>query len=334
VSTREAVLRRHWFPVALSHRLQSRPISVQLLDTPIALARDSRGQVFALEDRCPHRGAPLSSGSIEDDVLVCPYHGWSFGSDGHCRAMPGTAPLAEATGPRAQSWQAQERDGIVWLCAEPGSTLPDRLLALDPHRRRFLWETTWHAPVIEAQDNFLDALHTHRVHPGLVRRDTQRRPVTVQARGTRDGFQIDYLGQQKQSGLLFRLFESPRTRERAHFSGLSVAQLEYRYVSGWAAFITLCFSPVTATSTRVFTMLHVENRFAPAWLVRLVVWPFLRKVAMQDRRILHLQRANLEHFPLHRHIVTPVDIARPLLERAWRGVRPDEVPEYETTIWI
>ncbi len=169
---------------------------------------------------------------------------------------------------------------------------------------------TWRAPILEAQENFLDALHTHRVHPGLVRRDAARRPVTVTAAAADDGFRVDYEGQSDQSGLLFRLFESRRRVERAHFSGLSVAQLEYGYAAGWSAFITLAFAPIDAATTRVFAMLHVTGRRAPAVLVRAVVWPFLRTVARQDARILAFQSHGRERFLEHRHVVTPLDIVR------------------------
>lgn len=329
-----AHVRGHWFPVALTRRVGARPQRVLLFGTPLALARDRNGRLLALEDRCPHRGAPLSVGRMAGESLVCPYHGWSFGADGRCRAMPGVGDGAPLGTVRVNAWQVEERDGIVWVAASRQRPLPARLLALDPARRRFLWETTWRAPIIEAQDNFLDALHTHLVHPGLVRRDARRQPVTARSRGTGDGFQIDYEGTGSQSGLLFRLFETPRSLERATFSGLSVAQLEYRYRSGWAALITLCFSPETARSTRVFTLLHVENRFAPAWVVRLLVWPLLRKVAVQDQHILALQSQTLDHFPSHRHMVTPLDVARPLLDKAWRGESLAEEPGRETTLWI
>jgi nitrite reductase (NADH) small subunit len=34
--------------------------------------------VFAIDDRCPHRGGPLSEGTVEDGTLVCPWHFWRF----------------------------------------------------------------------------------------------------------------------------------------------------------------------------------------------------------------------------------------------------------------
>ena len=36
------------------------------------------GEIFALDDRCPHQGGPLSKGTLNDDKLMCPWHCWSF----------------------------------------------------------------------------------------------------------------------------------------------------------------------------------------------------------------------------------------------------------------
>jgi len=321
-------VRCQWFPVALSSRVAARPRRVLLFGEPIALGRDQDGQIFALEDRCPHRGVRLSDGKFVDGALSCPYHGWRFDRQGRCISMPGAQGERPFADIRAPSLSAEERDGIVWVARGPRQGLPARLLDMKPGRQRFLWETTWHAPILEAQENFLDALHTHTIHRGLVRRATPRREVTVTLCTTDDGFHVDYTGQSSQSGVLFMLFESRRTRERAYFSGLSVGQLEYQYAAGWAAYITLCFCPETATTTRVFAMLHLEGRRAARWLVRLIAWPLLRKVAHQDQRILESQARNLCAFPSHRHVVTPLDVVRPHLERAWRG---DEVKEHVQT---
>ncbi len=42
----------------------------------IAIFRTADGAVFALEDRCPHRGGPLSQGIVHDRSVTCPLHNW------------------------------------------------------------------------------------------------------------------------------------------------------------------------------------------------------------------------------------------------------------------
>ena len=48
-----------------------------VLGRPICVARIG-GQLAALHNECPHHGAPLSEGTIEQGRIVCPWHHWSF----------------------------------------------------------------------------------------------------------------------------------------------------------------------------------------------------------------------------------------------------------------
>jgi nitrite reductase (NADH) small subunit len=44
--------------------------------TTIAIFRTTDDRVFALEDKCPHRGGPLSQGIVHDGCVTCPLHNW------------------------------------------------------------------------------------------------------------------------------------------------------------------------------------------------------------------------------------------------------------------
>jgi nitrite reductase (NADH) small subunit len=53
----------------------------------VALFRTADDRVFALLDRCPHRGGPLSQGIVTADGVACPLHNWTIGlADGCARA--------------------------------------------------------------------------------------------------------------------------------------------------------------------------------------------------------------------------------------------------------
>lgn len=306
-----------WFPIALSERVRATPRREKFFGIPIVLGRTRDGCAFAMEDRCPHRGVPLSAGKLKPAGLECAYHGWTFGGDGRCVRMPGAPgcqPLADV---RVPALNVREHGGILWVSQSANTLLPDRVTAMNPKDRRFLWQSVWRGPIVDVLENFLDPLHTHLIHPGLVRKPDARAPVTATLRVAGDGFHVDYVGNEVQSGWLFKLFESRRVLERAHLSSLSVAQLEYRYASGWSACISIHCAPETESTTHVFATLHVQGRFAPGWLVRLVVWPFLRRVARQDKAVLEMQQAARPDFPNRREIVSPLDITRPYIEAAW-----------------
>jgi len=77
----------HWVEVG---RLSDIPVRgsrrVVRGETVIALFRTKAGEVHALEDRCPHKGGPLSEGIVHGDCVTCPLHNWVVGlGDGQAR---------------------------------------------------------------------------------------------------------------------------------------------------------------------------------------------------------------------------------------------------------
>jgi phenylpropionate dioxygenase-like ring-hydroxylating dioxygenase large terminal subunit len=323
-----AALSRSWFVVARSRQVGDKPFAVTLLDRPIVIARDRQGGLMAFDDCCPHRHVPLSLGRVTDEGLQCAYHGWTFRADGRCVSVPGLMhgtcpPLAQVN-----TVSVMERDGLVWVRLDgQGSTQHDALPAfirrLAPSSLRFVWQSTWRARAVDALENFLDAQHTHHVHAGLVRGSRRRTVVEATASHSQGLLQVDYRGQPTQSGWLYRLFESPREVERAWFcsDAAGSAQLEYRYRNGSALYFTLHFSPIDETSVRVHGTLHVENRWAPAWAIRLIAWPFLRRVLAQDQAIVEAQVQNKARFRRGEGVSSELDIVRPALDATWFGTR-------------
>lgn len=54
----------------------------------VAIFRNSENQVFALLDRCPHKGGPLSQGIVFGTSVACPLHNWTVGLDDGCARQP------------------------------------------------------------------------------------------------------------------------------------------------------------------------------------------------------------------------------------------------------
>jgi vanillate O-demethylase monooxygenase subunit len=74
--------------------------------------RGPEGKVAAVEDFCPHRGAPLSLGKVCDGKLVCGYHGLEMGCEGKTVHMPGQRVRGF---PAIKSYAVIERYGFVWV---------------------------------------------------------------------------------------------------------------------------------------------------------------------------------------------------------------------------
>jgi nitrite reductase (NADH) small subunit len=54
----------------------------------VAVFRNDQDQVFALLDRCPHKGGPLSQGIVFGTSVACPLHNWTIGLADGCAKQP------------------------------------------------------------------------------------------------------------------------------------------------------------------------------------------------------------------------------------------------------
>jgi nitrite reductase (NADH) small subunit len=54
----------------------------------VAIFRNADDKVFALLDRCPHKGGPLSQGIVFGDSVACPLHNWTIGLADGCAKAP------------------------------------------------------------------------------------------------------------------------------------------------------------------------------------------------------------------------------------------------------
>jgi nitrite reductase/ring-hydroxylating ferredoxin subunit len=65
------------------------------------------GRYFAMDDRCPHRGAPLGAGHVDGERLFCPLHGWEFKvTTGACATRPDLS---------VRSYPVAVERGRVWV---------------------------------------------------------------------------------------------------------------------------------------------------------------------------------------------------------------------------
>ena len=164
-----ALMRAYWQPVALAEDLEGeRPIRpIRLLGEDLVLFRDRSGKLGLIRRDCPHRGADLAFGRLEDDGLRCSFHGWLFGTDGQCLQTP-----AEPEGSRLcekikqPAYPVVERGGIFWAYLGEGEppAFPelDCFAAPDEYTFAFcgLIECNW----LQALEVGIDPAHASFLH--------------------------------------------------------------------------------------------------------------------------------------------------------------------------
>ncbi len=81
----------------------------------VAVFRGDGDRVFALLDKCPHLGGPLSQGMVFDDRVACPLHNWTIGLSDGCAHAPDEGCT--------QTFAVKVEQGHVYLDANELATL-------------------------------------------------------------------------------------------------------------------------------------------------------------------------------------------------------------------
>jgi len=120
--------RRYWMVVGTVRDLYDVPQAVKVLGEELVLFRDQNGEIGLIGKHCPHRGASLEYGDIEDGGIRCPYHGWLFNVHGQCLEMP--AEARDSNFPRKVkhlSYPVQEQGGLIFAYLGPDQENPPLL---------------------------------------------------------------------------------------------------------------------------------------------------------------------------------------------------------------
>ncbi len=165
-------VRNAWYIAAWSEEIEAGLLSRTIMDQPMVLYRDAEGNVGALEDRCCHRGAPLTHGHIIDKGLQCGYHGLTFDTKGSCVMIPGQKNIPPQA--HVRHFPLVERDQILWIwMGDPA--LADESQIIDypyhdnvekwPHRKAMFQIKSNYMLMI---DNLMDLTHLGYVHGSTI----------------------------------------------------------------------------------------------------------------------------------------------------------------------
>lgn len=190
-------LRNCWYVAAWAHEV---PAGVKLartiLEKPVVVYRGDSGRFVALDDRCCHRGAPLSMGRIEGDCIRCMYHGMKYDAAGMCIQIPGQARIPESL--RVHSYPVVERSGLLWIwMGDPAradaALIVDYAPLRDPAWRGVPAYMHYDANWLLIVDNLSDFAHLAFVHTNTLGGSEEyaytTKPVAIERRD--DGFRVE-----------------------------------------------------------------------------------------------------------------------------------------------
>jgi phenylpropionate dioxygenase-like ring-hydroxylating dioxygenase large terminal subunit len=301
---------RCWFPVAWTKDLPKRkPLAFTVLGQQYVAFR-SVSQVTVLEDRCPHRGVRLSCGRILDGSLECPYHGWTFGTNGECIYIPSEHENETVTRRKArvQSFPVREIGEMIWFCPsrDPvGEPIPWQF----PDQRGFLTVEDFDCSYLKILANLVDNPHAGVLHRWLLR-SKPKNEVTAVVTDSSSTVLIKTYGETSQGSILYRVFGN-RNMTLDHseeFVAPTVVRTLFAHSKlGSAASSQFVCTPIDEHRTRI----HYRNTLQVPGLGSALGPLFIsvvRKIIRQDKYILEEEeRCSANSSPKQQPISTMAD---------------------------
>lgn len=180
--------KQHWYVAATTDEVGRTPLGRTVCGEHIVLYRREDGVAVALDDRCSHRGYPLSVGALVGDEIQCGYHGLRFDSCGTCVWAPGQERIPSRANIVARP--VLERGPWVWVwIGDPELADPAKLPAM-----AWLgapgWATVHGVEPLAARaglliDNLLDLSHETFLHAGYIGTpEVAETPISTRVDGT------------------------------------------------------------------------------------------------------------------------------------------------------
>ena len=164
------LLRRYWQPVAVAGELtDQKPIkALRILGEDLVLYREIKGGYGLIARQCPHRGASLAYGRVDETGIRCPYHGWKFNAAGKCLETPAEpigSPLKDRI--KHSAYPVKKLGGMLfaYFGPEPIPVLPRwDVLAWENGKRWIDIQSVLECNWLQAMENSVDPAHLFWLH--------------------------------------------------------------------------------------------------------------------------------------------------------------------------
>jgi len=276
-----------WYPLLECQEVKRKPRGVERLGTRFVFWRSAAGTLHAQLDRCPHLGASLSAGSVADDRIICPFHGFQYDGDGRCVHVPALGKSGRIpAGLAARSFPVREQHGFIWLWwgSAPHATTEVPFFAeLADGWHHHTVAVDWPVHYTRAIENQLDVAHLPFVH---------RTTIGAGGRSLVEGPYVEaddqairvWVTNRRDDGAVRDLAE---LRERAAHASPG---LHFLFPGVWMLDLgsrlknIIAFVPINETTTRYY--LRAYHRYSN----RILAWPFEWLMSVSNRFILGQDR--------------------------------------------
>ena len=342
---RDALLQENWYIACMSKDIKSKRVfKTTIYDKNLILFRNSEDKIVCLIDRCLHRHAPLSAGTLQNGHITCPYHGWTFDCEGKIAKIPSEDTPCSRYKQKVETFSVIEQDNFVWVWMGTKGAEKKKTPFSMPYDKgwtHYVMETTFDNEVTHLAENFMDVPHTPYVHKGWFR-DVQSKKVNIKVETKNGGVLVTYDTKDDKIGFINKLLNPHKLPliHTDHFLMPNITKVDYRFGQKTGFTIISQCTPISTLKTKVYTA--IIYRVVPSLdkiMIPFMNW-YTRVVIEQDVKIMKIQGANISNLEKPNFIGGKADIIHHEIEKLRKlGCETDDgfnsiERQKETDIWI
>jgi phenylpropionate dioxygenase-like ring-hydroxylating dioxygenase large terminal subunit len=311
-----------WYVVAKSVEIgHDKPQAAKALGRNLVLWRGADGKIQCVDDRCPHRGAPLSRGEVLEGNIACRYHGVTLDGSGKVLRVPAMLNCALEGRQGAEAYATFESNDGVFVYFPSAEQPEPRPIELPVEFTggefaTFLCTAPWECNYRYALDNLVDPMHGPYLHAGTFTLGYGAKQDLVKIVDQQQGFSVSRV---TQHGENFDWMETVTDASAPY------CRVEIPYPKaagpGGPMFVLAFITPVDENNSRIFF-----------WRTRKVsglereLWRFMFRAKFEERHwfVLEQDRSMLaalpddarEHEMLYQHDSGVTRLRRVLAQKA------------------
>jgi phenylpropionate dioxygenase-like ring-hydroxylating dioxygenase large terminal subunit len=167
------MLKNKWYLICPSEELKNNILKKKIMGEDIILFRNPDGEITALENRCCHRNVHLSLGYLNNNRVVCGYHGWEYDKSGSCVKIPSQLPGDKIPpNARIKSYPVKEFNKWVWVFIGDGDKSVNVNPTDIPEMNEWPFthkEYTFKADLEATAESLIDPYHIAFVHRNSIK---------------------------------------------------------------------------------------------------------------------------------------------------------------------
>lgn len=310
------MIKNQWYVVLKSNEVKRKGLTgVVRLGEKLAFWRDpTTGKVNCIRDKCSHRGASLSAGTIVNNHIRCPFHGIEFDSTGTCILIPANGKNAPVPAQfNLHSYKTAETAALIWIfwsdkftASSPDESFPPLPFFEDIDRsyKYMTWIDPWECHYSRCIENQLDVIHLPFVHHNTIGRGNSVIVNGPRVETIDDELNVWVYNSRDEGQEPLRPSETPEPHPGQQ-------HLHFRFPHIWQNWLTkkarifIAFVPVDEEHTLLYLRFYQKFVKIPGItsLVNVIgIW-FSKIITHQDRRVVHTQVPKKTSLKMGEHLL-------------------------------